>query len=102
MIMERKSESGESLLLTVREVAKLLGISSRTVWRMLSSGTLPVKPVAVGTVARWRRADIEAFADGLPDVKGLLRPKPDKERAAKKPAAAKRGKSAGKRNAKPV
>ena len=80
MIMERKSESGESLLLTVREVAKLLGISSRTVWRMLSSGTLPVKPVALGTVARWRRGDIEAFAEELPDVHGMLRPKPDKQR----------------------
>ncbi len=103
MIMDArgKLEASESLLLTVREVALLLSVSTRTVWRLVSAGEL-VRPVALGSVARWRRGDVEAFATSLPDVKGILRPKPDKQRIRLKTVPANRGKSAGKRNAKPV
>jgi excisionase family DNA binding protein len=96
-----KLEANESLLLSVREVALLLSVSTRTVWRLVSAGEL-VRPVALGSVARWRRGDVEAFATSLPDVKGILRPKPDKQRIRLKTAPAKHGKSGRKRDAKPM
>lgn len=64
--MIRKSDSGDKpysddpLLLTDREVAGLLSISRRTVWRLTSTGELP-KPIKLGRASRWRRADLEAF-----------------------------------------
>lgn len=48
-------------LLTVREVARRLSISERTVWRWTAMGLLPppVHPHARST--RWRSADIERY-----------------------------------------
>lgn len=52
-------------LLTVREVARRLSISERTVWRWTALGLLPppVHPHARST--RWRAADIVRFLEGL-------------------------------------
>lgn len=44
----------EVMALSVREVARLLGISVRTVWRLVAAGDLP-QPVRVGRAARWDR-----------------------------------------------
>jgi predicted DNA-binding transcriptional regulator AlpA len=52
-------------LLTVREVARRLSISERSVWRWTALGFLPppVHPHARST--RWRAADIERYLQGL-------------------------------------
>lgn len=48
------------LLLTAREVANLLRISLRTLWRLKSAGRLP-EPVRLGAALRWRVTDLQAF-----------------------------------------
>jgi excisionase family DNA binding protein len=50
-------------LLTVNQVAELLGISPRLVWLLAKQGTLP--PVRIRRCTRWRRADVLAFIDQL-------------------------------------
>ena len=58
-------------LLTVREVARRLSISERTVWRWTALGLLPppVHPHARST--RWLAADIERYLEGLSSGPGL-------------------------------
>jgi excisionase family DNA binding protein len=46
------------LLLTDAEVAILLAISRRQVWRLVNTGELP-PPIRFGRSTRWRRNDIE-------------------------------------------
>ena len=45
-------------LLTAREVAHVLRISERSVWRLCSEKKLPA-PLHVGGAARWKKTDIE-------------------------------------------
>jgi predicted DNA-binding transcriptional regulator AlpA len=53
-------------LLKAAEVAHFLNISSRQVWRLASSGTLPGR-VKLGRLTRWRRDVIEKWiAAGCP------------------------------------
>lgn len=47
-------------LLKAEQVADLLAIHVRSVWRQSSAGELP-KPVRIGGATRWRLADIKAF-----------------------------------------
>ena len=49
-------------LLRASDVAKLLSVSTRTIWRMRDAGELP-QPVRLGSgnIIRWRRCDIEDF-----------------------------------------
>lgn len=49
--------------LSSRDVAKLLGVSSATLWRRSKDGTLP-EPVKFGGLTRFRRAEIERFIAG--------------------------------------
>jgi len=52
------------LLLSVRDVAALLGLGVRTVWRMVAQGTFPGPTVSIGErIRRWRRADVEAWVN---------------------------------------
>ena len=53
-------ESPRPLLLNVDEVANILGICSRTVWRLHDSGQMP-QCIRLGRSVRWRRSDIEAW-----------------------------------------
>ena len=56
-----------SLLLTADEVAAMLGVSERTLWRLLSAGKVP-KPVRFGRNTRWRMAEVKEWIDrGCPD-----------------------------------
>ena len=53
-------------LLTVRDLAALLGVNERTCWRltaMAEAGRGPFpRPVRIGPrVVRWRLADVEAY-----------------------------------------
>jgi predicted DNA-binding transcriptional regulator AlpA len=51
------------LMLDVRGVAQLLGVSVRHLWRMCDAGQFP-RPVAVGSkLKRWPRAVVLAWID---------------------------------------
>jgi predicted DNA-binding transcriptional regulator AlpA len=59
----RPIETAESTdrLLSVSQVANLLAISTRTVWRMRDSGQLP-QPIRVSrNLLRWRLSDIQNY-----------------------------------------
>jgi len=65
---EPKAADGKPLLLRVGELAQLLGISERTVFRMQSAGKLPA-PVRLTGAVRWRFAEIEKWvAAGCPAI----------------------------------
>ncbi|MFC1738562.1 helix-turn-helix transcriptional regulator [Planctomycetota bacterium] len=49
-------------LLSAKQLAKMLSLSPRTVFRLRSSRKLPF-PVCVGGSVRWRLSDIELFLD---------------------------------------
>ena len=54
-------------LLRVRQVADLLGVHPRSIWRLSASGQLP-KPVRLtGRLVRWKRREIEDYLAGLAD-----------------------------------
>lgn len=49
-------------LLDVRTVAALLGCSSRHVYRLADGGRMP-RPIKLGSLVRWRRAELRAWID---------------------------------------
>ncbi len=55
-----KSMSNPPLLIPASEVARLLGISKRTLWRLLSVGKLPA-PIRLGNNVRWRLDEVEQW-----------------------------------------
>ena len=58
----------DTLLIPADRVAELLGLSKRTLWRLLSAGKLP-KPVRLGSVVRWKRDELEAWiGSGCPPL----------------------------------
>lgn len=55
------------LLLRVEEVARLLGVSVRSVWRLTKQHRCP-RPLQLGRSTRWRKSDIELWvAQGCPN-----------------------------------
>ena len=58
------ANSADVLLLNVREVAAALGVSVRTVHRMIDDGRLPA--VRLGGSVKVRPADLRAFVQSLP------------------------------------
>jgi predicted DNA-binding transcriptional regulator AlpA len=55
---------GDVQLLTVKQVAKLLGFHERTCWKMAVMGEIP-KPIKIGSKAqRWRMNDLKSFIQG--------------------------------------
>lgn len=56
----RPSESSPQQMIDVREVATILNVSTRTVRRLASNGTLP-QPIRFGRNVRWRLADIDMW-----------------------------------------
>lgn len=48
------------LLITPAETARLLSISTRTLWRQLSAGRIP-RPVRLGGVVRWRLDEVRTW-----------------------------------------
>ena len=56
-------------LLSVRQLAGLLGVSARTIDNMLERGDLPA-PRMVGAHRRWRLADVRALIAVLPKAGG--------------------------------
>lgn len=58
----------ESLLISAEKVAELLGISKRTLWRLLSAGRLP-EPIRLGSVVRWKRDELQEWIEeGCPPL----------------------------------
>lgn len=50
-------------VVSVREVAELLGVNARTVWRMAQRGEIPA-PIRLGErVVRWRLSDLRDHLD---------------------------------------
>ena len=45
-------------LMTVRDVAAALKLSTRTIWRMRATGEIP-QPIRVGRSVRWQRCEVE-------------------------------------------
>lgn len=59
--MKATTQTHQPPLMSVREVAALLGVHRRTVWTWSGSGKMPA-PVRVGAkVVRWRRRDVEKW-----------------------------------------
>ena len=44
-------------LINAEELARMMNISERTLWRLLSGGRLP-QPVRIGRSTRWRLAEV--------------------------------------------
>jgi len=59
------------VLLTIRELAAILKISQRSIWRLVSNGKL-IQPLHVGGSIRWRQDEvlkwIEQGCPGMPDL----------------------------------
>lgn len=56
-------------LINAEELAKLMDVSERTLWRLLSGGKVP-KPVRIGRSTRWRLAEVTEWIDrGCPNEK---------------------------------
>lgn len=54
------------LLLTAQQVADLLQVSPRTLWRLVSAQKV-IGPVRIGGNTRWRREEVQAWiAAGCP------------------------------------
>jgi excisionase family DNA binding protein len=58
----------DGLLIPAEKVADLLGISKRTLWRLLSAGRLP-EPVRLGSIVRWNKDELQEWIDkGCPSL----------------------------------
>lgn len=53
----------EVALVSVREVAELLGVNARTVWRMAQTGDIPAPIRLSERVVRWRLSDLREHLD---------------------------------------
>lgn len=57
-------------LISARELAAMLNVSMRTLWRWRRSGRL-IQPLRIGGATRWRLDEVESWiADGCPPPKG--------------------------------
>jgi predicted DNA-binding transcriptional regulator AlpA len=62
--IDAPSPAGKELL-TGEDLAGLLQVSVRTLFRLRARGVLPA-PVEISTnIVRWRMADVRAYLDGL-------------------------------------
>ncbi len=50
------------ILISAEELAKLMDVSVRTLWRLLSAGKVP-QPVRIGRNTRWRLAEIREWIE---------------------------------------
>lgn len=58
----QKPPEDKGLLIDLREAAKLLGLSQRTVWGMAKNGRMP-KPIKIGRAARWSHEELRAWVN---------------------------------------
>jgi excisionase family DNA binding protein len=57
-----ETANSERVLLTSEDLPRLLGISERTLWRLLSGGRVP-EPVRIGRSTRWRLAEVKDWIE---------------------------------------
>ncbi len=62
MLPKEEPKMSISALLTVMEVAEMLGLSERTVYRLADLGKMP-RPVKIGAAVRWRRSELETWIE---------------------------------------
>ena len=63
---ETSRRTGTTTLITAAELARLMHISQRTVWRLVSAGRI-IPPIRIGGNTRWRLDEVERWiADGCP------------------------------------
>jgi len=68
-LLERQAEALTAALLDVRAVAALLDCSPRHIYRLADSGRMP-RPVKLGQLVRWRRAELQEWLNaGCPPVR---------------------------------
>lgn len=60
--VENTTSKDRSGLIDANEVAGLLGVSPRMVWRLRDSGKMP-RPTKIGSLVRWPREVIEDWID---------------------------------------
>ena len=66
--MSEPTTTTDGELIDVSRIARLLDVSTRTVWRMVHRGELH-EPFKVGGGTRWRRVEIDRWLDaGCPKV----------------------------------
>ena len=64
--MQEAPLGGERLLVGVRHVARMLGVSRNTVWKLNASGRMP-SPIRLGRRTLWVITELEAWvAAGCP------------------------------------
>ena len=57
-------------LINAHELAEILGISQRTIWRLISTGKL-IQPIRIGTSVRWRLDQVNEWIEsGCPANEG--------------------------------
>lgn len=54
------ARSGEALLISAEDLAHLLGVSKRQVWRLRSRGDL-IEPIKIGSTTRWPLDTVRAW-----------------------------------------
>jgi len=59
-------------LLKATEVAKMLNISVTSIYRRMADGTLP-KPIKLGSLSRWSKADIARVVETAREQAGGAR-----------------------------
>ena len=52
-------------LLTVNDVAKLLKLSTRSIWRLVAANAM-AKPIRIGGSIRWRESDVTTWLASIP------------------------------------
>lgn len=57
-----KEKYSELLLLTVKQVADLLGFSRAHIYRLLSEGCMP-EPIHLGKLSRWNKKEVFDWVD---------------------------------------
>jgi predicted DNA-binding transcriptional regulator AlpA len=63
------SKVAQTLAVSARELAEMLNVSLRQVWRLNSAGKLP-KPIRLSGSVRWNRQEVtDWFEAGCPDRK---------------------------------
>jgi excisionase family DNA binding protein len=60
---EIKSRMADVAVVSVREVAELLGVNVRTVWRMAQTGDIPAPIRLSERIVRWRLSDLRQHLD---------------------------------------
>lgn len=60
-------DNQELMAISARDLAAMVGVSLRQVWRLNSAGKLP-KPIRLGGSVRWNRKEIQQwFEAGCPE-----------------------------------